>query len=713
MTQDAASPPPALAPRLGQVRVGLRDDLEVTRHLFRGEPSYVIRDPITFQTQRLEPVDYQIFVAIDASKPLAEIFQGLVERGQVGPDQEEDFYQFIMALHQRGFLHLPIADSKILFRRHQTRQRARRNEKLLGFLFLRIPLWCPDAFLEKTIRLARPLFSRTVLVLWLILMLAAGYVALRNRADLRQPLEGLLVARNLVLMWITLVALKVFHEFGHAYACKHYGGHVPEMGAYLILFTPCAYVDATASWGFTRKRERIIVCLAGMYVESFIAAAAVFVWAMTGPGLPHSLAYNVIFLAGVVTVLFNINPLMRYDGYYLMSDLTEVPNLRARSTRYVLDVLKRVLLGVPIKDRPPGRRLRCLLFSYGIAATIYRALLLLAIAAILAMKMFLLGLLLAAFFLGNTLYRSLTRLVQYLLRAEEVAPVRRRAIALGVLLLIVLPAGLLAIPLPAHVHARGVLATENETVVRAATGGFLIQAHAQRGQLVHPDDLLVELVDDSQYEAIAQAEAAGRAAEIRRDAYQIDEPDRALQEQERLSAHLAALAQARERLAELSPRAPIHGRVVTCFEDRDIGTFVEAGTPVARIASGQWQVRAILTEPDLLAALPASGDPVEFRTVGDAARTIQGKVLRVDPGGSRAVELSPLTQLGGGDVAVNPITGEATEPYFELVVDLDTRNDPRLRDGMTGVVRLEATAEPVARTTFRRLTRFINNLMKE
>jgi len=713
MNQATQTPSPALGPRLGPVHVGLRDDLEVSRHLFRGEPSYIVRDPMTFQNRRLEPADYEVLVSLEPSRPLSAVFQGLVERRRVTPEQEEEFYRFVLSLHQLGFLHLPIADGRILFQRQQIRQRARRREKLLGFLFLRVPLWNPDAFLERTVRLVRPLFSRAAFLAWMMLMAAAGYVAFRNRAELRQPLEALLAAQNLPLMWITLVVLKVLHEFGHAYACKRYGGYVPEMGAYFIVFTPCAYVDATASWGFTRKRERIVVCLAGMYVESFLAALAVFVWALTGPSWIHGAAYNVIFLAGVVTVLFNVNPLMRYDGYYILSDLTEVPNLRSRSTAHVLDTLKRFALGVAVTSRPIGRRLRWLLFTYGTAATLYRATLLLAIAALLATKMFLAGLLLAALFLGATLYSSLVKLIRYLWHAEETAPVRRRAVVLGALLLVALPAGLFAVPLPVRVHARGVLTTENEAVVRAATPGFVVQPHVRPGQLVRRDDPLVELANDAEVEAVAAAQAAVLAAETRRDAFQIDEPDRALQEQERAEAFRAALAQSRRRLAELSVRTPAQGRVITCLEPNDIGTFIDEGTPIARIASGRWQVRALLSEAELRAAHPRPGDAVEFRTAAGGSPAFHGTVGRVDPAGSRRVDLAPLTQLAGGGIAVDPPTGQAAEPYFELVIDLSPRHDGDLRDGMTGVVRLDGTAEPLARTALRRLTRFVNQLMRE
>ncbi len=709
----AQSASPSLASRLGGVRVGLREDLEVSRHLFRGAVAYVVRDPITFQSQRLEPADYDVLVRIDPTRTLAEVFAELVESELAEPKDEEHFYLFVMGLHRLGFLRLPISDDKLLYQRYEARQNAQRRARLMAFLFLRVPIWNPDAFLTRTVRLARPLYSRAFFILWLMLVICAGVTVIRNWERLTEPLQGLLATRNLILMWVTLVVLKVFHEFGHAYACKHFGGHVPEMGIFFILFTPCAYVDATASWGFSSTRERLIVALGGMYVESLIAALAVFVWAFTGPSVVNSLAYNVMLLASVVTALFNINPLMRFDGYYILSDLTEVPNLRARSTRYVLNILKRMTLGIRSDDAPVGWRLGSILLSFGIAATLYRMVLLLSISAILAMKMFVIGMGLAVVYLGGTIIRTLRSLTKYLWCAEETAPVRVRAVAVGVFALVVVPALLILAPVPSRVHALGVLRSGHETVVRAGATGFLEKCAVESGQRVDEGELLARLVNDLYVEDIAGAEANLRAAEIRRDAYRVAEPDRAMQEEDRAGVYRAALARHRARSADLRVRAPMSGVVVSSLRDTDLGSYVPEGAPVATIASGKWQVRVILSGEQLAAVEPKPGDAVQFRSAADAGSTTAGVIARVTPAGTRYVGLPTFTHLGGGDVAVDPETGEAAEPYFEITIDLQPEGDARFRQGMTGRVRLKGRTEPIATTIYRRLSRFIDRLMQD
>lgn len=712
-SHTAPSPESALRDKLRDVQVGLREDLEVTRHLFRGTPSYVIRDPVTFHTQRLDPADYDILVRIDPDRSLAEIFADLVQSGKAIAQDEEKFYQFMLQLHRLGFLHLPVADDKALYRRFQTKVQARRREWLLGFLFLRVPLYNPDAFLQRTIRFIRPLFSRTAMVLWFALMLTAGFILLRRWHDLIEPLQGMLAARNLALMWVTLVVLKVFHEFGHAFACKHYGGHVPEMGAYFILFTPCAYVDASASWGFTGKRERIVVCLAGMYVESIIAALAVFLWAATGPSLLNSAAHNVIFLAGTVTVLFNINPLMRYDGYYILSDLVEVPNLRARAAQYLLACARRCFLGIPSPFAHLRPRMHALLLTFGVAAGAYRITVLLAICAILASRMFLVGLALGALFLGITLTKAARRLIHYLWHAEETTAVRGRAIALGIIVLFLLPAGALLLPLPSSVHARGLLQQSGDTVVHAAESGFLTDVLVEHGARVRPGDPLAILDGDTQYERVAAANAALAAAELRRDAFRQVEPHRALQEGDRAMALAGALRDGQERLANLTVRAPSAGTVIDGVRPKDAGKFLGEGSPIAVLASGNWQVRALLSEDDMARARPRPGDVVRFRPANAPGQTISARIVSVAPAGSRTILHSPLTQLGGGAIPVDPNTEEAREPYFELIGELEGTDNACLRHGITGTLRLHGVEEPIGRRAVRRIMRFVHRLMRE
>ncbi len=701
---------PSLADRMRRVRAGTRQDLEVTRHLFRGEPAYVIRDPVTFQSHRFEPGDYQIFVALDRSHDLGEVFERLVSSGLMDQKDEESFYKFVFQLHQLSFLNLPISDEKRLYDRHVLKSAAKRRQKLTGIMFLQVPLVNPNDFLERTQAYVRFVFSKSFFLLWLILIAVAGLTVVKNFDDLIEPVQGILMAQNLPLMWLTLIVLKLFHEFGHAYACKRFGGYVPEMGLFLIVFTPCAYVDATACWGFSRTRDRVIVCLAGMYIESIFAAVAVLVWAMTAPGLLHSTAYNVIFLAGVVTVLFNINPLMRFDGYYVFSDLVEVPNLRARASRYVAHVGKRVLLSIESTAQVMNRRMRTLLFSFGVASIIYRFIIIVGIASVVAMKIPVIGLGVATLMLGATVIGLVRRLTKYMWFSEETAPVRARAVALSLLLLLGVPAVFGLVPLPANVQAQGVLEQIDQAIVRAEVDGFIQQIGIGPGQDVEPKQILLKLDHDVYREGLAGAQAALDASEIRLIAYQTMDPASAAQEDSQREALHKNLELQQRNIDSLICRSPTAGEVTTCLEPSRVGGFIRRGMPIATISSGQWTIKALLSEEDYADADPVIGDVVEVRCAAALDQDMAASVLEVAPVGSRFVEGLALTHAGGGQIAVDPMTGEAEQAYFDVTIVVDLDDASTIMHGATCQVRFEAGTDTLGTKIARRILRFANVL---
>ncbi len=700
---------PSLADRLRSVRVAARKDIDVSRHVFRNEPAYVLRDPITFQSHRLTPADYRVFCALDGSRALGEVFADLVEQGLVGQADEEKFYQFVFGLHRLGLLSLPVSDDKLLYRRYQAKRRAKTRQRITGFLFMQVPLVNPDTFLSRTMPLMRWAFTRTFLIVWLLLVGSAIYIGASRWDELIQPIHGLLAVRNMVIMWLTLIGLKVIHELGHAYACKNFGGHVPEMGVYLIAFTPCAYVDATACWGFPRKLHRLIVSLAGVYFELTIAALATFVWAATDESLLNSIAYNVMFLASSVTLLFNINPLMRYDGYYVASDLLEIPNLRQRARQYVTALAKHWLLGVPMDKRPADRRLRFILASFGICSIVYRTLVMAGIATMLALKFSVAGLVLGVFFLGTLVVGLVRKLAAYLWFAEETAAVRYRAVALSVVVFLILPAVAGLLPLPTRVVAAGSVAAEQETVVRTAVPGFVERVGFEVGSAVEPGTVLAELSNSDIDQRLARARAELEAAEIRRRAYEASDPAAARQQARQATYLLAQYERVQEDHEDLRVTAPVPGRIVAGLQPTDAGRFLKAGEAICHLVAGQWEVRAILDEEQFASAQPRTGQPVVFRVNG-GDETFEGHIVRINPVGTRRIEQRELTQLAGGDVIVEPTTGQATQPYFQIVIRLEDSDAGTLRHGVTGSVLLPGKPEPLATRVMRRLMRFVNRV---
>ncbi len=708
-TTEASS---GLAQRLGRARVDLRTDLQVFRHVFRGRPSYVVRDPTSMQSHRFGAEDYRIFVRISSEKSLAEIFQALVAENRLHAEDEEEFYRFILTLHNLAFLNLPVSDDRALYRRHVAKQRARHVERMLGFLSLRIPIWNPDDFLERTVRYTRWLFGRPAFVVWCAVMMASLAFVAGNWRDLAFPQHGILEVGNLPLLWAILVVLKVVHEFGHAYACKARGGHVSEMGIMLVLLTPLAYVDATSAWGFVRRRDRVVVSLAGMYVESLIAAVALAVWASTPSAAVRVAAHDVLLLATVVTVALNANPLMRFDGYYVLSDLLEIPNLRARSEHCVRSILKEVFFGIddPVPDT--GRRLRAALFGFGIAAAIYRVVLVTSISLLVATKTFMLGMVFAVGYLGNQLWRLIRGLVNYLWHSPETSPQRRRAVAIGGAVLVGMPLLVLLVPVPGSVQVPGVVGRENETVIRAEQPGFLGRMAVRGGERVEPGALMAELENPVLRSELAEAVAGLEVARLQAAAYRAGKSSRVVPEEEKVRASQAELAERERALESLEVRSPTSGAVVSALPMGERGRFVERGEPIARIADGPWAFRALLSEHDVANSRPRAGDRVRVRVSGAPWEDVEGEIIRVTPAGSKELGESVLTQLAGGEIPVDGKGGEAVQPYFEITVRLSDGAARALRDGMRGQAELEGQREPLAASVLRRVLRAGNRILQ-
>ncbi len=699
----------SLAQRLAGVVANVRSELDISRHVFRDGPGYVVRDPISFKTLRLDPEDYQVLVALHEDRSLSDTFASLVADGVLTEDDEEDFYAFVLNLHRQGMLSLPVNDADSLYARFERRRRLEARAKVLGFLFLRVPLVNPDHFLDRTVRYVAPLFTRTALIAWALLMLVALAVVIARWNDLSAPILAMISGDRLVLLWFTLIGLKVIHEFGHAYACKVFSGRVPEMGAFFILFTPCAYVDATDSWSFASRTKRIIVALAGMYFESIVGAVALFVWAMTSESTLNTIAYQTVMLSTIVTIGFNINPLMRYDGYYILSDLVNIPNLRSRATEAFRAFLKRLAIGIRSEDGLTPR-LRRLLIPLGFAFSVYKSLLLLSISALIATKIYFLGIAIALFYVGSTLAKHGVGLVRYLLFSDETRPARPRAVAVFILIFVVLPACALLIPVRPTTTVRGIVGHARETTVRAQVPGFLVAPPPSVGTIVREGQTLATLRNP---ELPAQIELASAGAQLTATTlrhHMIHDDLLPPVWLAQSGMDLTRLLDAEQRESMLRPVAPHAGKIVERAA-REQGAYLAPGDPIATIAAGDLRADIFIREDELEVFPLARGDELTCRPVVDPDRVFRARVDAVEPGATRD-DVDPfMSSEGRGAVTVNPATGRSVRPLVR--VRLTLLDAPDLDQHAQIRVRLEGRPRPLVAIASRRLARFLNTLRQE
>ncbi|HEY9510156.1 MAG TPA: M50 family metallopeptidase, partial [Verrucomicrobiae bacterium] len=384
--------------RVANQRICLRPGVRVRRQNYRGERWIVLENPFSNQYFRLRPAAYEFVSRLQPDRTVEAAWQQCLERFPDEAPSQEAVIQLLSQLYFANLLQYDLAaDSAQLFQRYKKRKQREIGFQFLNIMFMRFPLLDPDRFLVRLLPLIKMLVSPVGAILWLLVVGAGLKVVADNFDGIRAEGHGVLAASNLLLLYLGLILIKTIHEFGHATFCRRFGGEVHVMGVMLMIFTPMPYVDATSSWGFRERWKRVLVGAAGMIVELFVAAIAAFVWAKTSPGTLHNLAYNMMFVASVSTVIFNINPLLRFDGYYILSDLIEMPNLNQRAIGQLRHVAESKLFGVKQSEAPArNRREGGWLISYGVASGIYRVIVFTGVLLAVADRFLIVGIVMAA-----------------------------------------------------------------------------------------------------------------------------------------------------------------------------------------------------------------------------------------------------------------------------------------------------------------------------
>lgn len=709
-TNQPQSDKASIAEKLGQVKLGVRKDIIVSRTVFRDRASYIVHDPLSFQSQMFSQADYEVFSSLDRDKTLSQIFARLVETDKLESSDEQGFYEFVLQLQLKGLLDLPVTNGNALYKRFQMRQAAAKKPSMMKLIFFKIGLLNPNQFLDRTVRLFRPLFTRAFFVFWCLLMLASGGVLLARWGEFWGPLSGIFAYKNLLIIAVVMTVLKVIHEFGHAYACKVFGGAVPDMGALFIASLPLAYVDVSSSWSFPSRRNRIIVALGGMYFETIIAAIAVFVWATTGTGLVNSVAHFTVLMASFTTMLFNANPLMKFDGYYVLSDLLGIPNLRAKSTQALKDVSKRTLLGLNPPRRNSSRREYTWLVLFGIASSLYSVVLILSISFMIAAKFLLLGIAMGALFIGSLLISLTKQVFSYLWTSPECASVRPRAVALSVVLAVGVPLLLAFCPIPGGTVTVGQTGFEQQHAIRVSQDCYVEKVVADANSNVSSGQVLVKLRNDEIKSDFQLASAKLNLAKVKFRAAQTLGPSALRAEYTGVESAEAELDTVSKRATMLEATAPFKGKLASCIPHGNEGLYLPVGTEIAKVVAGRPIVNVLVDGEQLRGTMPKVGQKVKCRVATHANQTLEGTITKIEGAGSRVVEETGLTHLSSGNILINPNNNEADQPYFRFEVLLDDANSMNIPVNTTAKVQLVPRYESVGHYLMRRTRVFFNKL---
>lgn len=685
--------------RVAALRPMLRASVQVQRQLHRNQLWYQLADAGTGRRHRMNEAAYCFVGRLDGQRNVGQIWDALVaEFGDAVPTQDEAI-RLLGQLSMVGLVQCELTpDLEGLFRQYRQQKRRRRLMEL-NPLAIRVRGFNPTRLLGVFDPWLQRIFQPLTLVLWLAVVLPALLAAVHLWPELSAfALAHVDTPRYLLIAWFVYPLIKAVHELGHALAIRRWGGQVLDVGFTLFVLVPAPYVDASAAAGFKDRTQRAMVSGVGIMVELFIAAIALLVWANVQPGWISDIAFVTLLIGAVSTVLLNGNPLLRFDGYHLMCDLCDLPNLDARSRAWWSNLLQRRVFGLDAPAPLLAAGERKWMVVYAPLAFIYRVYLGVQMALWVALKSALLGVAVAIAMLVMLVVLPLAAFVRTATGSAQADGMQhRRAVrvlwTMGVLALALLT----LLPLPYGTVAQAVVWLPEQAEVRAETEGVVRELRARDGDSVAPGQVLAVLDDPALL--AKQAEARSRVMALRVQYFNTMQADR-LQAQNfaQAQAHAEAeLAHMDTRVAQLEIRSQSAGRLVIARQDDVSGQYFKKGQALGYVvAPGEVLVRAVVADED--AAL------VRSRSRGAAVwldaqpgRAMRGEVRRDVPAASFKLPSAGLADYNGGSIVTDPADTEhlrTLQPVFTVDVALaDSAID---RIGGRAWVRFDLGAEPLA-----------------
>jgi putative peptide zinc metalloprotease protein len=693
--------------RLEKLKPRLREDVAIERHVIRDEVWYVVRDRFSTGAHRFSPAVYSVLMRMDGTRSFERIWREAVEQfGEDAPSQD----QILNIASQLYRANLVLSDAPVDERDLAERGRAERDRLMMANfrnpMFVRIPLFDPDRFLAATQHLVRPLCGWLGGALWLG---AVGWLALQMvihwhelTADIA---DRVLATQSLVTVVLVYPLLKILHELGHAYAIKLAGEEVHEIGIMLLTLLPAPYVDASAYAIIASKWKRILISAAGMMVELAVAALAMLVWLNAQPGLARSLAYDTLFIASVSTLIFNGNPLLRFDAYYILGDLLELPNLGSRSQRYYLYLAQRYLFGATDFRDPSttgGERFWFLL--YAPASFIYRMVTLFGIALFISSKYFVIGIGLAIWMVATAILWPILKGLKFILLSPTLTSVRWRAVSVTVLGVAGIVAAFALVPIPNGTVVRGLVWIAEDSRVVAQASGRLERLAVEPGSNVAQGDEVARLEDP--LIASKRKKARARLAEI---------AARLLSAETRTPFDLQVLTRQREfaeqELAELERqernlivRSPAVGVFIVPHAVDLADNFVKRGQTIGYVMSER--------VPSIRAAIPEGEiEYVRDQTKSVSVRFDEAPWTRLDsssverevPKSTRSLPAPAMSTENGGPFALDPAAKDK-DTILESIFEIDVSVPRELvldRWGQRAWVRFDHGATPLIGRIYR------------
>ena len=658
MAMDAVIPTAGQDPselawqQLAPLHLKLGERIHLVRHSYRQQPWLIVADQQRNKYFR-GSIDYEPFVRLlDGDR---SVEQALADANAAASNAltRQDVVTLVANLKSAGLLQIAGPDQGLLPDAPATGA-SKLLQALMKPFSIRLRLVDPDDWLDATAPYLQWIQVRWLLPLWFLLVVVSLYQLVLHWSGLIEHAQSRFGdPANLLHYWLLYPLLKILHELAHAFTTKRWGGQVREMGIILLVFFPVPYVDSSAAHGFDHRYQRLLVSAAGIMAEVLMACLALWLWTSSDPGLLRDLAFDVMIIGGVSTLLFNANPLLRFDGYYILSEWIQIPNLALRSNRYIGYLFERYLLAIhgsrsPVTARgEPGW-----LFTYGLASNAYRVFVTFAIAVWVSGKLFIVGVTLAVWaVLSQLLWPIAKGSARLYATARDAARLPRLILIMTSAVIVV---GLVLLtPIGHRTVAQGIINLPDDAEIRATTDGIIEQVHVADGELVSAGGSILSLRN---IELQTRARVVDKQIAITRSRMNnVALRDRAQKEtlQQELDDLQAELLEIKSRLDGLEISTDRAGRIVLPSAADLPGRFIRKGDLVAyRIHPGPLTASIVIDQADVRRVLDDTRS-ILLRTASQPDQLWRATLRRELPVLTDRLPSRYLGTGAGGDVAVD------------------------------------------------------------
>ena len=565
-----------------------RPDLEAKRHRYHGRAYWVVKEPVGLNYYRFHEEEYAILNMLKDGISLQEIKDRF--QAEFAPQRItlQDLQQFVGMLHRSGLvISEATGQGRQLRRRGDTKKKKELLGKLANVFALRFRGIDPERILNFLNPFTWWIFTLPCLIVFLMFGMSAITLVLVNFQEFQSKLptfESFFAAENWIYLGTTMAVVKILHEFGHGLSCKRYGGECHEMGFMFLVFTPCLYCNVSDSWMLPNKWQRVFIGAAGMYVELILASIATYLWWFSDPVISPTfnfLCLSVMFICSVSTVVFNGNPLLRFDGYYIVMDLLEIPNLRQKATEILKRGFQKYCLGLELQENPFLPHKKQFFFGlFTVASNIYRWV------VVFSIMMFLmqvlkpygleaLGRVVAVVGLAGMIFQPIWQIIKFFRTPGRASKMKRKNVFTSLAVAAAVIAGICFIPLPFHVDAAVEIRPQNAKTVYAIEPGRLVSFNKKLGDPVEANETIATLASDELIRERERAFGELKVAETRyRETWKQAPNDPQARSQlesllESVNSKAAILTKVEERIELLTIKAPDKGTLIPA-PDKDV-----------------------------------------------------------------------------------------------------------------------------------------------